>query len=70
MENKDIESKFTYHKLKEDNAYKLVVIREDAKRFANIINELVPESMEKRLAITKLEEVVMWANTGIARQEE
>lgn len=69
MEYKDIEKRFTYHKPKEDNAYKFVVIREDAKRFANIINELVPESREKSLAMTKLEEVVMWANAGIARQE-
>ena len=70
MEYKDIESRFTYHKPKEDNAYKFVVIREDAKYFANMIDSLVPEGREKSLAITKLEEVVMWANAGIARQGE
>lgn len=70
MENKDIESRFTYHKPAQDNANKFVVIRESAKLFAGIINNLVPESREKSLAMTKLEEVVMWANAGIARQEE
>lgn len=68
MEYKDIEKRFTYHKPKEDDAYKFVAIREDAKHLANIINSLVPEGREKSLAITKLEEVVMWANAGIARK--
>lgn len=70
MENKDIESRFTYHKPKENDAYKFVAIRRDAKYLASIIDDLVPEGREKSLAITKLEEVVMWANAGIARQEE
>jgi hypothetical protein len=68
MEYKDIEKRFTHHKPKEDDACKLVVIREDAKYFADIINSYVPEGREKNLAITKLEEVVMWANAGIARK--
>lgn len=68
MEYKDIEKRFTYHKPKENDAFKLVIIREDAKYFADIINSYVPEGREKSLAITKLEEAVMWANAGIARK--
>ena len=40
MEYKDIEKRFTYHKPKENDAYKFVAIREDAKYFADIINNL------------------------------
>lgn len=29
--------------------------------------EVIPNSREKSLAVTKLEEVVMWANKGISR---
>lgn len=68
MEYKDIEKRFTHHKPKEKDAYKIVAIREDAKYFADMINSFVPEGREKSLAITKLEEVVMWANAGIARK--
>lgn len=69
MENKDIKNRFTYHKPKEDDAYKFIAIRNDARYLAETINDLVPESREKSLAMTKLEEVVMWSNAGIARQE-
>ncbi len=34
------------------------------------INERVPEGREKALAFTKLEEVMMWSNAGIARVKE
>lgn len=33
------------------------------------LNELVPDGREKSLAITHLEDVMMWANAGIARQK-
>ena len=70
MEEKDILNRFVYHKPKEDDSMKYITIRQQAKQFADIINGIVPESREKSLAITKLEEVVMWANAGIARRGE
>jgi hypothetical protein len=36
---------------------------------AAYISEKCPESREKSLAITKIEEAVMWANASIARNE-
>jgi len=36
---------------------------------AAYINENCPDSREKSLAFTKLEEAVMWANASIARNE-
>ena len=38
-----------------------------AEEFAGFIDDNCPDCREKSLAITKLEEVVMWANAGLAR---
>lgn len=68
MDINDIDKRFTYHPPKVENVDKFSAIRTEAREFAKIINSLVPEGREKSLAITKLEEVVMWANAGIARE--
>jgi hypothetical protein len=44
------------------------LLRDAAKEYADAIVELVPTSREQALALTKLEECVMWANAGIARR--
>ena len=58
--NAQIENNFKYHSPKEGQPEKYTQLREKAK-------ELAPQSREKSLAITKLEESVMWANASIAR---
>lgn len=40
-------------------------VREECKRLHDVILEHVPSSRERSLAITKLEEVSMWANKAI-----
>lgn len=67
--NPQIEKAFTYHPPKEGQPEMYEAIRSEAKLFAIIIDGLVPDSREKSLAMTKLEECVMWANAGIARSE-
>lgn len=67
MNNPKIDNAFTYHAPKEGQPEKYQVIRDSAKGLAYLIDEVVPDSREKSLAITKLEECVMWANAGIAR---
>lgn len=62
-----IENAFTYHAPKDGQPEKYQAIREKAKELAYLIKELVPDSREQSLAITKLEECSMWANAGIAR---
>lgn len=42
-------------------------IRTLAKMFSDLVDNLVPKSREASLAQTKIEEAVMWANAGIAR---
>ena len=65
----DIEKNFTYHAPKGDQPERYEKIRYKAKMLAAYIVEYCPESREKSLAITKLEECVMWANASIARNE-
>jgi hypothetical protein len=67
MEPSDIETRFTYHPPTEGQPEKYETIRGAAKSFALTLNDLVPDGREKSLAITHLEDVVMWANAGIAR---
>lgn len=65
----DIEKNFTYHAPKEEQIIKYNGIREYAKEFAKLIDAKCPDSREKSLAFTKLEEAVMWANAAIARND-
>jgi RecB family exonuclease len=69
MEFRDLENRFMYHPPKKDQGNRYEQIREAALRFATVVNELTPDSREKSLAITNLEEAVMWANASIARNE-
>ena len=65
--NSQIENNFRYHSPKEGQPEKYTQLREKAKELAYLIEELAPQSREKSLAMTKLEESVMWANASIAR---
>lgn len=65
----DIDNNFTYHAPKGDQQMRYQSIREIAKGFAMFIDDHCPDSREKSLAMTKLEECVMWANASIARNE-
>ena len=64
----ELETRFTYHPPKEGQTEMYTELRDLAHDFADIIDALVPESREKALAFTKLEEAVMWSNAGIARR--
>lgn len=65
--SKQIENNFTYHAPQGDQPRRYDLIRSTARGFAEIIDETCPDSREKSLAMTKLEECVMWANASIAR---
>ena len=64
-----LDNNFTYHAPQGDQVERYSIIREEAKDFARTIMRLSPPSRERSLALTKLEEVMMWANAGIARNE-
>ena len=65
--NNQIENNFKYHAPKEGQQEKYEAIRNKAKELTYLIDEACPGSREKSLAMTKLEESVMWANASIAR---
>lgn len=67
--NQQIENNFKYHKPKEGQTEKYTQIRDNAKQLAVLLDIECPGSREKALAMTKLEECVMWANASIARNE-
>ncbi len=61
-----IENSFTYHSPKDDQPDRYVYLRNNALQLAILILGNVPVGREQSLAITKLEECIMWANKGIA----
>ncbi len=69
MSKEELDIRFTYHVPKGDQAIRYVKIRDLARTLAETICDLSPECREQSLAITSLEEAVMWANAGIARRE-
>ena len=64
----EINLRFTYHAPSESQVQQYSEIRGHAKNMARVIDSECPESREKALALTKLEESVMWANAAIARR--
>jgi hypothetical protein len=65
----DLMRRFTHHPPKGDQVVRYGEIRRQARDLAATIDELAPDSREKSLAVTALEEAVMWANAAIARNE-
>lgn len=57
---------FTYHPPTLEDSAKYEVIRDAAKRFAKIIVDNTPESVDRTAAIRKIREAVMTANVAIA----
>ena len=64
-----VENSFTYHAPKGDQPDRYVKLRDTAKELAKMILELTPMSREQSLAITHLEDSIMWANKAIACNE-
>ena len=71
MEANELEKRFTYHAPKPEygqtERYKM--IRAEGMDMALRIEHTCPDSREKSIAMTKLEEAVFWANAAIARNE-
>lgn len=65
----EIDRRFKYHPPKDDQAERYEGLRGAAHRLATMIVHLVPPGREQSLALTKLEEAIMHANSAIARGE-
>lgn len=71
MDPADIAHRFAFHaahtqEKRDDHAS----VRQACRAAADRINELLPDGREKSLAITALEEAMMWGNAGLARTTE
>lgn len=64
-----IERAFTYKAPRVGQEDRVEEIRNRARDFANALVQMTPESREQSLALTKLEEVVMFAEAAIGRNE-
>jgi hypothetical protein len=69
MTPEQIENAFTYHVPKGDQTARYEILRYSAKQLATIFNACCPESREKSLAFTSLQQAIMWANASIAINE-
>lgn len=68
-DKKYLATAFSYHSPKGTQAERYPKLRAQARALAELIIDEVPKSRERSLALTKIEESVMWANSGIARNE-
>lgn len=68
----DLAHRFKYHPPRNDAARVLHErVRNECRVLAQFLDDVIPdESREKSLAITKIEEAMMWANAAIARRKE
>lgn len=64
---RDAENVFKYHEPKPGQDEKYHALRDGAKAFDALITKLCPESRERALAYTKLEEALLWATSSVAR---
>lgn len=68
MDQRDLENRFAFHAAsRQEKADEHTSARQGCRQLADRLNELLPGGRELSLAITKLEEVMFWANAGIAR---
>lgn len=67
MKHPVIENNFKYHAPKGDQQKKYETLRDEGKKMAYLIHDLCPSSREQSIAMTNLEQTVMWANAAIVR---
>ena len=69
MKKYDIENNFSCCACNNDKCVYCGNIRARARQLAHLIDDSCPDSRERSLAFTKLEEAVMWANAAIVRNK-
>jgi hypothetical protein len=67
LSNEEIATRFSYHAPKEGQPEIYESLRFGGRELAHKINELCPDSREKALALTHLEQALFWANAAVAR---
>ena len=62
----ELRARFEYAATDGDQRERIALIRDEAIHLAIDIEEYVPDSRAKSIALTKLEEAAMWAIKGIS----
>lgn len=65
----DLRNRFQYHPPHGDQTERYQKIRQKLMELGALFEEVCPESRERSLAITNLEQAGFWANASIARNE-
>lgn len=64
-----VEEVFTFHPVQGGQGEKYLLIRNECKELAELLQTLCPPSRELSLAITNLQQVSFWGNAAIAIHE-
>ena len=67
MNEEQVKKNFEGRPPREEDALTLVELRDGFTELALLINRSFPDSREKSLAMTKLEESLLWSETAVAR---
>lgn len=70
MTQTDLRHRFMYHQPFGNQPQRYQELRNAGYDFAMLVAATTPESREQSLALTKIEEAIMWANAAIARNEK
>lgn len=65
----NLDNIFTYHAPTSTQTDRYFALREKAKELAALIQTCTPESREQSVALTNVQQAVMWANAAIAINE-
>ena len=68
MDTQELHTRFTHHPPSTEQIQSYGLIRNTARSFAELLQRLCPQSRELSLAMTHIEQAVMWANAAIARR--
>lgn len=69
MTNEEIQNIFTYHAPVGTQTSRYEGLRHQAQQLAMTIQVFCPDGREKSLALTNVQQAVMWANAAIAINE-
>ena len=69
MKERELHKRFSLHKVSEVNQKKCDEIRSATKTLARLVGMNCPESRERALSITKIEESLFWSIGAIVRND-
>ena len=66
----DLDNVFSYHPPVGSQKERYVALRDGGKLLAQLVQDNTPPSREQSVALTNIQQAVMWANAAIAINEQ